>query len=239
MRGIYTMEKAPSIPETTDPSNHAPWLEMSQTHSHEGEDIQLQVKWGPHAPADEETTAFVVHPTGELTQIVLEGQSPITALHFKPPVEGIYHIIISRPGKRHQTDPRRENPDSNEATCCTHYAQYIVAVGHHPDGNPKSSGIPLEIRPHHWHHWRAGDVLALAVFHQGTALINTPVDVIVDGPDGCRQWREITDRDGTLALRTGEPGRYRVVAHHQVPAGDGQTCDKLSLSTNLAFMVTK
>lgn len=241
----------------TSPSPHSlaglpvPWLAMGQSHGHEGEDVQLHVQWWPHSPAagpapGENLSAWVVDPLGGRGGIALAGCPADCSLRFKPPMGGLYQVIVrnddryvlDRQGK-HRRGTRLEYPEAARAICFTQYAQCIVAVGHHPAGGPKPSGLFLEIRAADWRHWRPGDVLSLTVLHRGETLDGIAVDVVMRGPAGHREWRETTGPDGEMALRATGPGRYLVIARHQTPGYGEDACDEVWLTTTFAFLVTK
>jgi uncharacterized GH25 family protein len=232
-------------------NGHAPWLEMGQSHGHEGENVQLHVQWWPQTPIDnlthdENVSAHVVPPFGGREEIALTGYTVDHSLRFMPSVGGLYHVILRTDGRyvldrkgKYQRGTRREYPEAAKAICSTQYAQRIVSVGHHPEGVPSPSGMFLEIRAASWRHWRAGDVLPLTVFHRGEILDGIAVDVVVRGPAGCLQWQAITGSDGGLALRATEPGRYLVIVRYQTPGDEKDVCDELWLTATLSFMVTK
>jgi len=236
-----------ATPDPTALNAYAVWLEMGQTHSHEGSDVQLRWRWWPQTPPDivaddQILSALVLHSGGGRKEITLAGYAADQSVRFLPPVGGLYHVIL-RIEVSHVVDRKgktgRDHPEAPATISATHYAQCVVPVGHHAEGVPKPSGLPLEIRAARWQHWRAGDVLPLAVVYRGEVLRETSVDVVVQGPAGRLEWPATTGPGGYLALRATEPGRYLVIARHQAPGDEKDGCDQLRFTATLAFMVTK
>lgn len=248
------MEHSPGIKDTTHLMvyGHEPWLEMGGSHGHEGEDVELHLKWGHNMRADglarrEGMSAFVVYPGGSREELMVSDGCPeFHVLRFNPPVEGLYHVVVRNVGSyvldrqgTYLRGTRREYPEAAKAVYYIQFAQYVVPVGHHPEGTPQAPGADLEIRPAAWKQWRAGETLPLAVYYHGEPLDGIAVDAAVNGPGGYRQWQDLTGPAGVLALRAAEPGRYLAIARHRVPERKEGVYDELSLTATLAFMVTR
>ncbi|MCL6634369.1 MAG: DUF4198 domain-containing protein [Peptococcaceae bacterium] len=248
------MKGADWFRDTTDRMvyGHEPWLEMGGSHGHEGEDVELFLKWGHNMQVDglaqlEGMTAFVVHPSGGQEELGLsEGGAEYHTVHFNPPVDGLYHVVVRNEGSyvqdregKYLRGTRREYPEAVKAVRYVQFAQYVVPVGHDLEGAPRPVGVPLEIAPAHWKHWRAGDTLDFSVLFRGAPLDGAAADLVVNGPGCYRKWQELTGPKGELAVRADKPGRYLVIVQHRLPEGEEGVYDELSLTATLAFIAVK
>lgn len=231
---------------------HEPWLEMATSHGHAGGIVEVYVKWGHNMQTDglvrkEELKAFAINPGGKQEELALaDGGPEHYTLRIYTPADGFYHVVARNTGdyvldkeSRYHPGTRREYPEAAHAIHYVQCAHAFVPVGHNLEGVPSQAGTELEMVPDIWKQWRAGDRIALQVLLRGQPLNISAVDVACDGPRGYQDWMVSADENGRIKLEVSEPGRYLVVARHQVQERGEGVYDLLSLTATLGFIVTR
>jgi uncharacterized GH25 family protein len=236
---------------------HEGWLEMTGSHGHVGSSTELLLKHGHNMKTDGQArrdgmTAVAVSPDGTRQDLAIEeGGDDHYLLRLSTPAEGFYHVYTTNTGNycrdkegKYLRGSRSENPDAAQAILFNQFAQAFVPVGHDLEGVPQRAGLTLEIAPAQWKQWRAGDKIALQVLFRGVPLDGIVVDMVYNGPDGYRQWQEMTGNCGcgcgqsSISIEAKGPGYYMAVARYQTPDEEG-AYDTLALTGTLRFTVIK
>ncbi len=204
--------------------DHECWLELAGTHGHVGGEFEARFKWGHNMQTDGLVAAagiktWLVTPAGEAKELALAAGGPEHyVIRFPTSAEGFYKVV---------------------AIFCNQFAQVLAPIGHDLQGVPRKAGVPLEIGAPTWKQWKAGDEINLQLQFNGEPLEEAAVDVVFQGPEGRRNWREMTGANGGIAITARYPGYYLIVARHRVQEKEKGVYDETVFTATFWFIVTK
>lgn len=216
---------------------HEGWLVPGTNHVHEGDDVEVFVRWGHnmdgHGLARKEgLSVSVTLPDGSSEVLtVAENDADSYIIRYTPKQKGLYHFIgkyvgiyvVDKDGK-HQRGTLADYPDAQSATSFTQYSHLTMMVGHNltADLIPALPELPLRLKADEYTKWRPGDEIGFELLGTNGAIPETEVDLAFKGNENelADQRKLKTDEKGKLIVAAEEEGEYLLIARQLVPTGE-------------------
>lgn len=235
---------------------HEGWLVPGTNHVHEGDDVEVFVRWGHnmdgHGRARKEgLTASVVLPDGNTEDLcVLAYDEDAYVIRYTPVQKGLYHFIgkyvgyyvVDQEGK-HQKGTLKDYPDAQSATSYTQYSHLTMMVGHNitSDLIPEMLKLPLRVEADEYTKWQPGEQIGFKLLTEDGFLSDTEIDLAFknEADSVVVQSKLKTDAVGNFLVNAEESGEYLLIARNLVPIGEAALYNDTKYTNTYYFNVRK
>ena len=226
---------------------HDLWITVDNPRA--GQPLCIVTGYGHAFPADEGTDkdkltpAFVIGPQGRIETKPGEKLDFVTTAAVG---EGSYVAVSGRQAQWYtkspegsQDKPKNQVPGATACIRSAKYAKAIVNLGKAAGDVSQPVGQNLEIVPlANPGSLKAGHELPIRVLFEGKPLGGCQIFATFAGfsPEGnVFAFAAKTDKQGQAKVKAWHPGRWLVLAKHEVPFADPAQCDKFHHSAALTF----